>query len=580
MHEDSETTSRKKTLQERISAAQIAAQHEAEKGLKSPRLARSFLYLTRPLKVPLRRSLRFTALIQSMFSKTEQDAQVIITGAHLVVVLLLGVIFTIRVTAWDFNTLHLDEAIYTTVGEDTLSGVFEQGAVQWMFGSYFYPILAALVNNIGGVFGLRLFSAVLTTIAAMFVYLITLRLFNVQAALWALLAFGLTGVSINLGQLAVLDTLGVPLLAVTLYCAIRAVQTPERQQSSLEWAGIAFSLCILAKYIGLFLLPAVIMTMFALHLSYGRSPLTFFSGISWQSLILPMLIILGIYGALYGDELKIVLTGQFADQPESRLTILKTIFTEIGLPLVLALTGLSWDIRKAVRRTRYRKWVIAVFVLLLLTALFALPLYHLLIGNIRSLWKHNVYTLVFLAPLAGYSITLLIQSLRSRAGEHRQLIRGAGAVITVGAVLWFLSSAVWQNNEFRKSWPNNRRVIADLRTLDLTPQSRVLSSSYAIYEYYFDFGAHDRETWANIWYEEYGGLKNREGVEKAIAECAYDVAVLDNYYAPEWSDAIQRQLLEAGYTLAFSESERLATDADIVTNVYLPPEEGCAGGSG
>lgn len=571
-----ETQERKKTLQDRIHAAQAAAQQEAQKRLS--RASRTNpLSLTRAAQTIFRQAPRFTAAIQSLFLKSEDNAQVVITWDYLLAALLFAVIFAIRATNWDFNTLHLDEAIYATVGEDVLSGVYQQGALQWMFGSYLYPAAAALANNLAGLAGLRILSAALSTAAAVFVYLTALRLFNSHAALWALFIFGLTGISINLGQLAVYDMLGVALLALTLYCLVLAVQKPESETPYFEWAGVAFSLSVLAKYIGILLLPALILVVMALHLVYGGRLWAIFAGIPWLSFAAPILIILGIYTALHVDDLQIVLSGQFANQPENRLTIIGSVLEQIGVPLVFALLGTAFGIRRvfAVPNARRRKLVILVLVPVLFAAVLALPLYHVVTANIRSLWKHNVYALVLLAPLAGYGLAAVLQSLRSFVGSHNRLLKVGGAVLTAAAIFWFLTSAVRQNANFRHSWPNSHDVIAYLRLQTITPETRILSSSYAVYEYYFDFGTQDRATWGSVWYTEYGELSGREAIQRAISECAYNVAVIDNYYAPELAYELERQLQQAGYAVSFSDMEQLADGSGIITNVYTLPDGEC-----
>ncbi len=570
MREHVETPPAKRTLQERI-ADRVE--------LANTPTSRLFNTLMTSARTILRNHAGFTAAIQSLFAKPEQDTQILITGEHLLGVLLVGIVFFIRVTNLTFNTLHLDEAIYVTVGEDALSGVFQQGASSWMFGSYLYPITATLIDQIVGEPGIRILSAVLITIAAYFVYLITSHLFDRQSALWALFVFGLAGVSINLGQHGVYDAMGVPLLAITLYCLIRAVQETHQPRMYLEWAGVSFSLSVLAKYIGILMLPALLGVMFALHLYYGRKLLGFFSHIPWQSFFIPVLLILGIYAAFYFDELREVFTGQFASQPEDRLAIIVEIVPQIGVPISLAVIGVFFGFRNYAARPGHKHPKLSLVLLalfpLLLASFLAMPLYHLFTGNIRSLWKHDVYTLGFLAPLAGYGLTRFIQYLRSLAGERGIILRGLGAVLTALMLFWFVLDSIRQNSAFHHSWPNNQRVIEYMREQNLTSQTRVLSSSYAIYEYYFDFGVDDRQTWSNVWYTEYGNLSGTEAIQQAIQECAFDIAILDTYYAPELSYSLAVQLQEAGYAIVLSELGTLADGSEAMTNVYVLPEGEC-----
>jgi hypothetical protein len=574
MHQRLNTRRNQKTLQDRIAGAPVYHRSRGSHNEETRAID-----LTQPNQT--RFSQGFTVAIQNLFAKPEQETQPRITGEHILALLLLGLTFFVRITNLSFNTLHLDEAIYTTVGEDVLAGVFKQGAIQWIFGSYWYPIMASLADTVAGTAGLRILSAVLMTVAAFFVYLIGLRLFSGQAGLWALFLFGLSGISLNLGQHAVYDALGVPLLAVTLYLLIRAVQQPDRQQIYLQWAGVIFSLCVLAKYIALLLLPALLMAVFMLHIYYGRGIWAFFRNLSWQSFIVPMLLILGIYAAIYRTELQIVLTGQFASQNEDRLVIFRDTIEQIGIPVLATGLGVIAVIQKAVKRLSVKRpglflLFILTFPLLLLFTL-AMPTYHLVTANVRALWKHNVYTLVFLAPLAGYGVSQLISGLRTMTGGRLMLLRTVGALATAIGLFWFMMNAVRQNVAFHHSWPNNEGVIEHLRALNVTPETKVLSSSYAIYEYYFDFGVNDRQTWSNVWYTEYGDLRGTEAVQQAIQDCAFDLAILDNFYAPEWSGTLAAQLQQVGYVISYSTTEMLAEGTPIVTNVYVSPGDGCLG---
>src|SRR5258706_13511458 len=107
-----------------------------------------------------------------------QSSQLRIRAEHGLLILLMTLIFLVRVTNIQYNTLFVDEAIYSNLGEETLQGVFIQAGTGWIFGSYLYPSTAAIANKLGGVVGFLLYSAVLVTIAAWFVYLAALQGFD------------------------------------------------------------------------------------------------------------------------------------------------------------------------------------------------------------------------------------------------------------------------------------------------------------------------------------------------------------------------------------------------------------------
>lgn len=518
----------------------------------------------------------FTEIIHDMLDQPNRETQRQITGVHLLLGLLLILTLAARLANIQFNTLYLDEAIYTTVGEDVRAGVFVQGATSWMFGSYLYPVVASMAEQVGGQLGLRVLSALLTTGAAAFIYMAARRLFDEESALWTLLLFGLSGISISLGQQAVLDVLGAPLLALTIYWIVLAFQSARRQNLYLTLAGFTFSFSVLAKYIALLTLPALVLLIVVLHLYASRSIWSLITRVPWLSFLVPMVIVLGIYGAFYFNDLLAVMTGQFASQNESRLVILRKIIQDIGVPILLAWFGMLLIGWKVFQRFYPQKASLLVlilpFLVLLLTAILILPLYHFIAANERSLWKHNTYTLIFLAPLAGYAIARVIQLIRSLGQGTIIPFRLISAVVTIVALIWFVVSSLRQNDAIQRSWPNNVDELAFIQTRNITPDSRVLSPSYAIYEYYFDMGVDDRSVWNNVWYTEYGTSTGTEAIRQSIRDCTYDLIVLDNYYAPEWAGTLEPMVQDAGYVIVHSTMEEISTGDTIITNTYELPE--------
>ncbi|MCC7446776.1 MAG: glycosyltransferase family 39 protein [Anaerolineae bacterium] len=518
------------------------------------------------------------ATMLNVFMQPEQHSQVMITAEHGLLVLLLSLILFVRLANLTFNTLYLDEAIYTTVGEEALHGVFDQGATRWMFGSYLYPAVATVAEHIGGVVGLRALSAVLMTIAAVFVYLTAHKVFGGRASLFALFIFGLTGVSINLGQHAVYDALGVPLAAASLYCVVAAVLNPEQQRRYLLWGGVTFSVGVLAKYIGLLTFPTLIVIMLALHLSQGRGLFSFITRVSWASFLIPIVIMLGIYAAFYRMDLPLVFTGQFASQADSRGAILLEIVQDIGIPILLALAAIPIIAQEAYNHLCAEHPVVfgvLTFLLpIVVVAVLILPIYHLITANIRSLWKHEIYALVFIAPLAGYGIAKMIEALRAIGGRLALPVRLISAAVTIIGIVWFVSYAFTQNGLFHHSWPTAQPSLDFLRSQHIGPQSRVLSSSYAIYDYYFNFGVRDQQVWNNVWYVAYDGLTGPDAARKAIQDCAFDVIVLDNYYAPDLVRTLEPVVVQSGYILKFN-TDKSGTQTITGTRAYT--SEGCRG---
>ncbi len=491
---------------------------------------------------------------------------------QLLVLILLPLIFGIRVFNLQYNTLFVDEAIYAIVGRDILAGAADNSTLGWMYGSYLYPTLTALMNNLGGVVGMRVLSAVFSTIAAAFVYLATTRLFGGESAVWATMIFGLTAISIDTGQFAVYDAPVIPALAATFYLIVRAAEAPPREERLLLLgAGLCLLLAILAKYFAAIFLPMLCWIGLACALHQGRSLRPF---LVW--FLAPMSAIVGAYALIADDELRALLAGDFGVAPATRSLIFSDIWAEIGVTTLIALSGLAilaWrGLPATAHAPRWRRWLWGALIPALALAALAAPIYHLAAGNSQSAWKHTIYSLVFLAPLAGYTCAMLVSSMRELSGRYGMAARVIGALASAAIIAWGVDYALDRNYGFQRSWPNVAGVVDHLRDAGLTPDVPVLAEGAQIYDYYFAFGSQHTTMWSNTWYVRYNELEDAAAMEAAIADHVYRFVVLDGYYTPELRDRLEAALLSAGYTLEYDEPQTLSTGMALRLQVYHAPE--------
>lgn len=490
---------------------------------------------------------------------------------QLLVLVLLPLIFAVRVVNLRYNTLFVDEAIYATVGRAVLHGGGNTNALGWMYGSYLYPALAGFVDQLGGVVGLRLLSAVFSTIAAALIYLATERLFGGEPAIWATLIFGLTAISVDTGQFAVYDAPVIPALAAALYLIVRAAEAPPRQERALlVAAGLSLMLAILAKYFAVIFLPVLCCVGLACALHQGRSLRPF---VAW--FLAPMAALVGAYALFTDDELRALLAGGFGSAPDARAIIFRDIWAEIGVTTLIALVGLAllaWrGLPFAAAAPRWRRRLWAALVPALALAALAAPIYHLVSGNSQSAWKHTVYSLIFLAPLAGYACASLVSALREAPGRRGVAARVFGALASAALVAWGVSYALDRNNGFQRSWPNVAGVVAHLRAAGLAPGDAVLAEGAMIYDYYFDFGPQHTSMWTSTWYASYGGLEGVAAMEAAIADRAYRFVVLDGFYTPELRVRLEAALAAAGYRVGYQERQEVSLGFPVQLVVYQAP---------
>ena len=496
---------------------------------------------------------------------------------------LLAIIFFIRIRNLQYNTLFLDEAINAVIGEDLLAGVFDRQATTFHFGSYLYPAFSATVDRMWGVAGLRMASAVSNTVTAVFIYLSSRSLFENRTALLALIWFGFTGATINLGQLAVYDSFSILFLSAAFFTIILAAQVPDREVVYLLMAAIFAALMALSKYIGLIYIPALIVTAFILFMSQGRPLLAVLQRL-FLYFILPICVLLGAYGAYYFTDLQTVFTQQGFSLAQ-RQDLSQMIFNEIGVVTLVALLGLLailkqiWQKKADItnffkldgsddwhRGRNFTIWLCLAILLFLLWL--AAPLYHWLASNGRSLWKNNIYPLIFLIPLASFGIMMAIDFARN----YSQLVKVGGLVIAFALLIGFMDKGLDDNWLFQLSWPDESNVINYLRESGLNESSHALVESMDIYEYYFDFGTQDRSVWHNVWYMEYGDFYGREAMHAAVRDHYFDFVVIENYYAPDIRELLDPTLVEAGYEVSFQEAQELRAGHTILLQVYTVPK--------
>jgi 4-amino-4-deoxy-L-arabinose transferase-like glycosyltransferase len=486
----------------------------------------------------------------------------------LIFVLLLVMTFLLRFSGAPTNTLFYDEAVNATLGNEALSGDFTQNATTWTFGSYLYPITVAAANRLAGEVGIHALCALLSTLTGLFIFLMTLRLFNIGAAMWALLLFALSGASISLGTLAVYDSLGVPLMSLALYLIVlSAFENGERQYALLAGSGVAAALSVLSKYIGVLFLPALFLAALMLYLSQRRKllPLAIFAAVAGLILLTYLALNLDALAQLWQNREKLL------SVPAERLFIIQTIVAEVGPIAALAMLGMALlpASNLSVERTWRYSLVFLVLLPCLLVSTLSAPLYQVLTKNIQSLWKHTVYASVFLLPLAGFALSIVIDSLRSHRGAGFAGMRLLGAGATAFGLMWFANSGLDRHWGFQHSWPNASGAVNFLRSSPPTFKTRILAEESAVYEYYFDLGAGDRDVWSNTFYLEYRLHSDLDGMLMAIHDQYFDTVILDDYYTPEKNQSIEQGLKDAGYRLVYRDPEQtLSTGQRISIRIY------------
>lgn len=518
----------------------------------------------------------------------DNSAREYVNSANVVFVILILASIYVRLIDIGYNTLFLDEAIYVTVGNEVLNQNFDQNAISWMFGSYLFPITATVANYIGGEVGVRILSVLLNMVAIVAVYLAARRLFGSVVAALTLILFAFNGPNISLAQQAVYDGMSVMFLAVALCFGIYAATATERQhiRSLLVAMGVAFTFSILAKYISLLYAPALFGVVFGIRIVKARSIAKFFWQMDWVYAFLPILLIFGTYVIVQFNDLQTVFTGQYASQKSPRLDILIAIINDIGIISLIAILGMVMLIFSQYRYLMTKTKLMRGIYVLLFTSIFSsfwlLPLYHFVTSNARSLYKHEVFALVFLCPVAAYGIYTFVQYLSpTTTTPVSSTVRfGKNVIImAIGVVLWLNGQfGLAQHYQYQYSWPTAQGVVSFLQQQPINSETRILGSASAIYEYYLGMTIEEtRKIWVNIWYVNFFGLQGVDAIKVAIDTCQFDYIITDNYYATTIDKIIEVSVQSNPfYELVYSDTQQLRINALTTIKVYqLHPEHTC-----
>jgi 4-amino-4-deoxy-L-arabinose transferase-like glycosyltransferase len=522
-------------------------------------------------------------------TKSRDDIRLRVDLETALLLIMLGMIFIVRITNLNFNSLFVDEAANLLAGHDALLGRFDRNIASWFGGSYLYPLIATAADSLGGVWGARLVSAFLTTATAFFVYLAAQRLFERQTALWAMSIYGLTGASISLGQMAVYDVLCLPFLALTFYLLIEALHRQGRSEQKY-WlaAGLSFGMGVLGKYTAIFYLPALALLAAAFLIVRSRRGAVLRSAVCF---LLPAGLLIGGYVLYFFKDLMLVFTTQ-GYQLADRREIFQVIWDEIGTTILLAVAGAfgllvtaaqsnqsnpasAVNVISTFLRSR-RKFIptvvlLVIFILfLLIPAFLTLPLYQLATANIRSVWKNTISSLIFLAPLAGYAVAASIRAFQFTVAESSLRYRLIGAGLTLLGVFWFANHALDRNWGFQNSWTNVTGAVEYITAHGFGDDSRILVEGGAAFEYYFGVGNDSRGLWADTWYMRYQGYEGVDAMTAAIHDRQLDFVVLDGEHTPDVQPLLAAALTESGYTIGYEEVQALSVGNRTV-RVYVKP---------
>jgi hypothetical protein len=347
-------------------------------------------------------------------------------------VLAIQVILSLRLLY--ATTASGDEAIYIYTGHQLIHELWHGGGSPWpetwLSGApVIYPILAAMVDHLGGLTLVRLMSLGFMLTATWLLFASTRRLFGYWPAVAAAGMFASLGLTQSLGVYATYDAMALMLTAFAAYCAIRAAD-------SSKWL-ILVPLAIFAanatKYATILFDPVIIGLAALMLRDQGWRKVLARAGVLALVTILADAVAVLLAGTAYWDGIAYTTvarkagTGILNLEPATAHSIILYSWGVIGLVVLLGLLGIIAAL--LITREWSSVWLLAVLTMAgMLVTVEALHVH-----DLTSVNKHDDFGIWFTCIPAGYTF--------ARAAElagawYKRIPLIALALASVGTVLY------------------------------------------------------------------------------------------------------------------------------------------------
>jgi hypothetical protein len=404
-----------------------------------------------------------------------------------------------------YSTAYMDESVYVVYGRMFLSRHFEaplDTPLQWSFGWYLWPMMAAFANRLAGLAGLRELAAGLGTITVAATYGFASRVFSKSIGLAAAIIMAVIAPAVLVSRIATRDSGSICFFALGLWAFAAAWQENKKRYWFL--AALALFAAFLCKYLVAIYFPVLVL----LALRKGWRPAVF--------LLLPLSAASAGYGILHFDDLNHLLrygagyAGLRAPDPwivyaESRPDLMLLVMVAL-----IALASRAWRARVA------WLWLGACIIMA----------FQWKSRADYDFWKHANYALLFLVPLAAAGIVVAVKIL-SEKNYGNQVVWSAGVTLALVAGLAWLGQP--QNIRPFLFWPNVDPVLAYFDG-KLGDSDRVLVDD-TVFRYYFQPPLHQYRITDPMYfyYRDHSGQNNfgQDAYKAAVSEGAFTYLIFD-----------------------------------------------------
>ena len=414
------------------------------------------------------------------------------------------------------NSAFQDEALYLWAGrqitQEWLGGPapIEHYAVYFSGYPYVYPVIAGLLDRVGGLELARSFSLACMLGVTSMVWCVTRRLFDRPAAVFATAIYAVTGVVLFLSRLATFDALCLFLIALATHIAIRCASV--RSPWSAVLVGPVLVLAFGAKYAALLFMPAV----FALMAIVGVMKLGWRRATWRVSLALGSLIASAAGGYAIMDSAAFhAITHSTTNRLVGATVVRSDMFFHI-----LELGGIVWGAALVGVIVLWSQRQFRMLALALFGASWLAPIYHVYMREPISIDKHIAYGLFFAAPLAGVALAWLARMDRSPAKSSREGYWVLSAVVLVIA----FTIGLQQSHTLFSSWANTTQLSYAMRTQIREGSGRILAEDIEVARF-------DQRNYTKQWqWSGLGYLYYVHDGEELLGDPAIRAALDDRYY--------------------------------------------------
>jgi 4-amino-4-deoxy-L-arabinose transferase-like glycosyltransferase len=413
------------------------------------------------------------------------------------------------------NTSFQDEALYIYAGRQIWSywlggpPLIDHYSFYFSGYPYFYPVIAGVCDSIGGLEFVRAFSLTCMLIVTTCGYSVTKKLFQQKSAVFAALFFVCQGPVLFLCRLATYDALCLCLLALGMMLAVNAGYA-RRPWMTLS-IGPLLVLAFAAKYAALLFIPAILVLLALCTLQrWGWISMLVRVALGLLSLLLAG----GVIGTVMLHLDPTVLQGLATTTTNRAVLMISSRWMLIGH--VIQMGGFSYSVGLAglLFMRKKERLIIPLFLALALLA----PVYHIYKAEQVSLDKHLAFSMLFLMPVAGYTLASL-------SGFF--LVHSPGRYWLSGMMicLALFQSGVSEAQNMYAQWPSTTLLSYVLNTQVRRSNGRYLAEQFEVSRYNLQNDTDDWQ-WTGLDFFHYTDMQGHQ----VSGNQAYIQAVRDGYF--------------------------------------------------